>query len=360
LIVLIVLAAIGFLGVLEGVGVGLLLAVIFFVVNYSRIEVIKHSLSGVNFHSNVGRIQAYSQWLRRRGEWLHILQLQGFLFFGTANKLLDQVMQRLNAPDLVDPHYIVFDFRQVNGIDASTSISFQKIMQHAQAKDLILVFTQLKPEIQAQLEKTILTAETQPHWRVFPDLDRGVEWCEEQIIQRLSEVGLPAQARSAKQELEHLLSGSKRFAKLSAYLSEDQEDGPAEPISIAALQKYLEKMEFNEDEYLIRIAEPPRGLYFIETGRVTVQIELEDGKTIRLRRLDAGTTVGEMGLYLGTKTSASVVANELTTVYFLSVEHLRQMEDEDPEIASSLHKLIVRELAGRLLAYTETIDAFLR
>lgn len=54
-LVLVVLAITGAIGMLEGIGAGILIGVVLFVVNYSRTSVVRHSLSGAEFHSNVDR-----------------------------------------------------------------------------------------------------------------------------------------------------------------------------------------------------------------------------------------------------------------------------------------------------------------
>ncbi|NIW44428.1 MAG: cyclic nucleotide-binding protein, partial [Gammaproteobacteria bacterium] len=114
LLLLSILIIIGVFGFLEGVSVGLLIAVILFVVNYSRIDVVKHALSGANYQSNVDRAAPYQRLLRKKGDQLYILKLQGFIFFGTANNLLDQVRQRLNNSSLPALNYLILDFRFVN------------------------------------------------------------------------------------------------------------------------------------------------------------------------------------------------------------------------------------------------------
>ena len=54
-VVLLILVVIGVAGFLAGVGVGLAATIILFVVNHSRIGVVRSSLSGAEMRSNVGR-----------------------------------------------------------------------------------------------------------------------------------------------------------------------------------------------------------------------------------------------------------------------------------------------------------------
>ena len=360
-IVLLILVTIGAVGVLEGVGLGLALAVVLFIVNYSRIGVVKHALSGTSYQSNVERSSLYHQLLKKRGAWLYILELQGFVFFGTANKLLDQVRQRLDAPDRPMPRFILFDFRQVNGLDASAVLSFVKIKQQVQAQDIMLIFTHLSPPMTRQLERQVLTHEDQSAWRTFPDLDHGVEWCEEQIIQDFESVGLSDQPRTARRQLGALLSSSDKLAHLFEHLApQKQTRFPALPDELDGVLHYMEEQDVEQGQYLIRQGEKPAGLYFVAEGQVTAQVEGDDGCSVRLRTLRAGTVVGEMGLYLGTPASASVVAEQPSVVFYLSTRRLEEIEETAPHVTAALHKFIAQLQSERLASANDTLRALLR
>jgi len=361
MIALLILVAISMLGVMEGVGLGLILALVLFIINYSRISVVKHTLSGANYHSNVKRPRIYHQLLKRRGEWLYILELQGFIFFGTANRLLEQVRQRLDDSDLPSPRFILFDFRQVNGLDASAALSFVKIKQLAQDQNIVLIFTHLAPQMKLRLERQVLTDEDRSTWRTFADLDHGAEWCEEQIIQVFESVGISAETRADKRQLETFLSRSDKLANLFEQLTPESQARPqSHPGEMDNLMQYMEHKDVEEGHYLIQQGEEPTGIYFIEEGQATVQMNYDDGRTVRLNTLSAGTIVGEMGLYLGTPASASVVADQSTSIFYLSKKRLQEIEDKDPHITAALHKFIAQLQSERLAHATDTLRALLR
>jgi SulP family sulfate permease len=100
-------------------------------------------------------------------------------------------------------------------------------------------------------------------------------------------------------------------------------------------------------------------MYFIEAGLVSAQLELPDGNIIRLSSMRGGTTVGEMGMYLGNTRTASVTADRASIVYRLSKDALKEMEKKDPEVAALLHQWIARLLAERLADNNRTIEALL-
>jgi len=334
---ILILVVINTIGFLEGVGLGVVLAVILFAVDYSRINVVKHTLTGSTFHSNVSRPRLHQQLLRRRGDWLYILELQGFIFFGTAQKVLDMIRHRIDDSDLPPPRFLVLDFRLVNGFDSSAVLGFAKMKQLTEARGLTLIFTHLSPKMQRQIKKDILQEGEKPSLQVFADLDRGIEWCEDQMLTTFESLDFGATPLSLMKQLERALPPS---------------------VSAARLMSYFEEKKAEQGEYLIRQAEES-ALYFVESGQVTVQLEDGNGKITRLRTMRSGTVVGELGLYLHQKASASVIADGPCTLFYLPAKKLEEMENDAPEIASALHKFIAGILSERLIDTNDALQALI-
>ncbi len=85
-------------GYLEGLLLGVVASCIFFALNYSRVRVIKHSLTRQEYGSNVERSKEHTQLLQQAGNEIQILWLQGYLFFGSANRMLEEAKRRVDAP----------------------------------------------------------------------------------------------------------------------------------------------------------------------------------------------------------------------------------------------------------------------
>jgi SulP family sulfate permease len=337
LIMILILIVINTIGFLEGVGLGLVLAIILFVVDYSRINVVKHTLTGATFHSNVSRPRLYQQLLRRKGDWLYILELQGFIFFGTAQKVLDMIRQRIDDRNLPPVRFLVLDFRLVNGFDSSAVLGFAKMKQLTEARGLTLVFTHLSPKMQRQMKKEILREGEKRSLQVFADLDHGIEWCEDQMITTFQSLDFGATPLTMMKQLEEALPPS---------------------VSAVHLMTYFEEKKAEQGEYLIRQGEES-ALYFVESGQVTVQLEGGDGRITRLRTMRSGTVVGELGFYLRQKASASVIADEPCTLFYLPAKKLEEMEKDAPEIASALHKFIAGILSERLIDTNDALQALI-
>jgi SulP family sulfate permease len=128
---------------------------------------------------------------------------------------------------------------------------------------------------------------------------------------------------------------------------------------IDRLLKYLERREFREGEYLMKQDDPADEMFFVESGLVTIELEMPNNKRLRLRSIRGGATVGEIGLYLHNVRTASVIASRNSTVYRLSGLSLKEMQEKDPEIAALFHEWIVRLLAERLVDNNRTIEALM-
>lgn len=337
-IVLLILVVIATTNFLIGVGVGLVASIILFILSYSRINVVHHAVSGAEMRSNVERCAYHQRVLARElGQQIYILELEGFLFFGTANALLDQIRSRVETTDRPPLSYILLDFRRVTGLDSSAIISFVKGRHLAEARKITLVLTHLTKSMRQRLELDGIS-ETTPHVRFFPDLDHGLEWCETQLL-----------------EVEQITTLHTPVT-LSAQLA----DSGFEKNNTRRLLRYLERVAFKSGETLLHQGEEEDRLYFIEMGSVSVYLELDGQQRVRLQTLGLGTAVGEPGLYLGTRSSSSVMADSAVTAYLLTREALKEMKEQEPDLAAAFHEFSARLLSERLVATTRTLEAILK
>jgi len=274
--------------------------------------------------------------LRELGVHIHVLKLQGYIFFGTANALLEQVRARVNDTQQAPVYFVILDFRRVTGLDSSAVISFIKGEQLAQGQGISLLLVSVSDEIRGQFQRAgMLEDGKQVH--LFSDLDHGLEWCEDQLLKiNLVTVELPV--------------------TLGAQLVQSG----FEKADTARMMEFLEKREVRGGEYLIRQGDEADDLYFIESGGVSVYLELEDGKQVRLQSLSPGTVVGELGFYLDKGRSASVIADFSTTAYRLTRSALVEMRAKEPDLAAVFHEFVVRLLSERLIANNRLIEAVLR
>ena len=338
IIVLMILGVIFFVGFLEGVALGVVLAVVLFVVNYSRINVIKHVLSGANHQSTVDRPKLYRDLLQRKGHWLYMLKLQGFVFFGTANTLFHQFKDRIEDKTQQKPRYFLLDFHLVTGVDSSAMLSFQKMLQLAEQHEITLIFSSLSDVMKVRLSEEPFASQLGTRCMIFPDLDHGMEWYENQVIENFESVGFGVQPPTMTRQLRRMLPDRDAREQMMSFLQE---------------------INLEEGEVLFEQGAPPCGIYFVESGTLRVDLVKDVQRPVRLRTVHRGTILGELSTYLRTKTSGRVTANEPSKLFLLSPDKLDELEEQNPEVAAPFHRFMINLIAERLVGTTETMAVLL-
>jgi SulP family sulfate permease len=323
-VILVIIAAIGFL---EGVVAGIFIAAILFVISYSRIDAIKAILDGSMYHSKVDRPEAHRDLLHERGAEIYILRLQGYIFFGTIQNILERIRLRIKDQAQGPLKYLMLDFQRVKWLDSSAVFGITRLKQLAEANKILMVWTQIAPEIVTQLERGGLHDQADESFLFRETLDEGVEWCENKILAAEGIQDLTGAMEGAESQLQRV------FPSLDC---------------VSGLMKYLERRVVEEGEILIKQGDPSDDMYFVESGLITIELELPNGRRMRLRSIRGGATVGEMGIYLGDTRTAYVAASRHSIIHRLSLQSLRTMREKDPKIAALLHEWIARLLAERI------------
>lgn len=334
-VILFIIATVGFL---EGIAAGIFIAAALFVVSYSRVSVIKNTLDGSIYHSKVDRPKIHRDILHQHGSEIFIMSLQGFIFFGTIQGILDKLRARIADHSQGELSYIVLDFRRVTHLDSSAVFGITRLKQVAQANNILMVWTDVKPGMVKNLERGGLHDATDDTFIIKPTLDEGVEWCENRILAKRGMNDLTGFIERVEHQIKRVFPGLQ---------------------DVDRLLKYLERRELREGEVLMKQDDPAEEMYFIESGLVTIELELPNGKRMRLRSIRGGATVGEIGLYLGEARTASVIASRHSTVHRLTGQALKEMHENDPQIAALFHEWIVRLLAERIADNNRIIEALM-
>ena len=326
-VVLVILAGIVVWGFLPGVVLGLVLAVALFAVNYGRVELVREVAFGETYRSNVDRPADERAELRGLSDRVQILRMSGFVFFGSTNRLLAQIRRREEGA--TPPRFLVIDLRRVTGVDSSAVVSFVKMLRLAEAAGTEIVFTSASAPVRAQLVRGGVD-ETEGLVAFEPDLDRGLQRCEDALLSAPS-------LTEAKGE--HPAAGP---------------DGL--PPGLAA---HLERVSLAEGTVLLHQDDPPGDVYVLESGRLGVQTVTPEGTRLRLRTLRPGVVVGEITLYTGVARTADVVAEAPSVVLRIGRESIERLEAEEPELAAALHRWLATTMALRLTDRMRALDSIL-
>jgi SulP family sulfate permease len=315
-----------------GVVLGFVMACIAFALNTSRVRLLKLGLNRTVYSGSVDRPMVQQEHLVRHGMSIQIMWLHGFVFFGSAYRLLLQIQEIVNTQNGTC-RSLILDFRQVMGIDSSAVMSLCRLRQIAGRKGFAVVLSGVPPAVKSTLEVAGLIDQRKnssvpadpPPWLIFPDTDSALEWCEEKLLEEVTTQD--EEPDSADNWLALEIGNEELLPRLVAY---------------------LDLMNYQTGDYLIRQGEAGDSLYLLFAGRATVVLQTPQGAELRLRTMVGHTIVGEMGLYRALPRGASVRADQPTIAYRMSAEAMARMEREDPELAHAFHRLIIRTLAARL------------
>jgi SulP family sulfate permease len=253
---------------------------------------------------------------------VQILRVSGFVFFGSVSGLLERIRKRVEAGEL---RYLVVDLRRVTGMDSSAAMAFRKAANLAQANGFELVFAGVTEPVMTRLQRGGVVA-SDGVVRFEPDLDRGLQVCEDRLLASESVASEPGDALA---------------------------DMPA------GLRAFLARESLAEGTVLIHQDASPDDLFVLESGRLRVEMVTPEGARMRLRTVLPGVVVGEIAMYTGVPRTADVVAETSSVVLRLSRASIEQMEAAEPELAAALHRWLARTLSERLSDTMRAFDALL-
>jgi SulP family sulfate permease len=307
-------------GFIAGVLIGVIIGCATFAVSASRVSAVKFSFNGSEYRSSLDRGPQSLKTLARHGTEIQGLSLQSYIFFGSANRLYQQVKALLAKSR--ETRFLIFDFRLVTGIDSSAIHSFTQIKRVAEENGVRLVLVNMSPELMhAFRNRHFLDGDV----TLADDLDRALEACERSVIAA------------------HSVTGSGRLGVREWF---------TQALGSAALADELVarcvRLEFAKDEIIARQGEPADCMHFILEGRVGIILHAEDGRTVRVRSLGPQTTIGEMGLIAGQERSATIQAERDSVLYALSVEAYERLKAETPTLHQALLTYVVTVMAERL------------
>lgn len=150
----------------------------FFVVQNSQRRSIRTCYTGDTAISTVRRPAAHRAYIREVSKQTRIIQLQGFLFFGTISHVEDTIRSPVNDPTFhVHPvRFVVVDFSLVAGVDLSAAEAFVRVQRLLAAKGVVLVFCGIsRPEVGKALGSVGVLE--QPYVELFETLNDAME-CE--------------------------------------------------------------------------------------------------------------------------------------------------------------------------------------
>jgi len=327
-VVILILVVIIFSDILQGVTFGFFVAIILFVVNYSQLSVIKIETNGSDHASNVDRDLETRELLNKEGHRVLIMVLQGFIFFGTADKLITAIRDRIMGQEGSKFDFLVLDFHHVSQLDTSAIVTFSKLAQLSDRIGFHIVISSADEKSIKQLVKhgffTFGDQTLERHYK--EQLDTAVDWCERRILQDMN-------LNDEEQVLElHDVLGRIAY----------------EAADVKLLSDFFVVENRKSGEYLFMEGDSGESLYFVGSGTVVVVLQMPQQVERILRKYKAGAILGEMAIYTGENRTASVRIENDACLFRLDKEKLEEMSRRFPASTAALHTYIVKVLSERL------------
>jgi MFS superfamily sulfate permease-like transporter len=309
------------INVVLAVFIGILVAVFLFVLRMSRSNIRKSYRCDV-VRSRRFRSPTELEILHRQGGLVLAIELQGALFFGTA----DQLAQFVDA-ETAGTKALLLELRRVTEIDSTGARILGDIDAALRARSIKLAIV-----LSSRTETAARLADVFQHDRFFPDIDRAIEWAEDDLLREFDANGAT--------EL------SLGEVPLLRDFSSDQID---------ALRSWLEPVAWPAGHVVFRSGDLGSTLYLVTRGRASVHIVHGEGD-IRLVTFAPGAVVGELALLDRGPRSATVTVDEDLTGFALSAAAFDRLCQQQPDIAIKLLAALAHELSVRIRYANLTIQ----
>jgi sulfate permease, SulP family len=307
-------------GFIAGVLIGIVIGCATFALSASRIDSIKYSFDGSEYRSSLDRSRHDQAVLAAHGGQIQGLNLQSYLFFGSANRLYQHVKALLaRHPEC---RFLIFDFKLVTGIDSSAAYSFAQIKRAAHDRGIKLVLVHLPSAAEKALRSSEFISD---EVGIVPEQDHALEWCENEIIAQHQ--GLEREEASLRDWFTQILGAE-----------DDAEE----------LMRRCERLEVDAGEIIVSTGDAADSMHFILDGRVGIMIPAGEGRTTRVRSLGRYTTIGEMGLVSQALRSATIQAEIASVLYVLGTHQFEAIKSENPALGQKLLTYFVSVMAERL------------
>lgn len=313
-------------GLIAASAAGVGLAILLFVREQVGGSVVRRRTTGREMFSKQVRGPEEMAVLERCGDRTAVYELQGSLFFGTA----DQLYRALET-DLGTRTYLVLDMRRVQSVDYTAVHILEQIEDTLAERGGVLVFSHVPRRVPSgrdlakYLDEAGL-AGTEHRIRVFDQRNEALEWIEEQIL------AAEGMRRAEERPLE--------LRELEFFQGRKEE-------TIAALQSVVTARTCKAGEAVFRRGDVGDEMFLIRRGSVRIVLPME-GREHNLATFGRGSFFGELAFLDREPRSADAVALTDADLFVLSRSRFDAIASEHKRLAVQLFEGIARAIALRL------------
>jgi len=323
MVVCIILAVVIFVDFMVGILTGVVLTLLLFVLRYSMISAIHGRYSLREYRSSVERPLSDNKMLDAHGQGALLYTLRGFLFFGTANSILERIKHDL--ADMGERQAVLLDFKRVTGVDISALNTFLQIKQACEEAGVRLFYSAVPMDMQLQISALEAVSFDDGLPLFFDEMDFAVEFMEEALLRRHAP---DSTQRTVREQLQEILDNEGR---------------------VDLIMHALERVDCVAGEILFSQGERDDGFYILESGALSAYIESEGRARHRVKKFGPGSLIGELSMFIPSRRrTATVVADVDSVLYYLSAEVVSSDDLADSRLTSAINELIARALGMRI------------
>ena len=313
LIILIMFATIVVFGFLEGVGIGMLVTSAIFVISLSRVDVVRSRFTLRDRQSKKIRPVPDRAILLAEGERVQAYNLRGYLFFGSAYRLADQL--KLSVTEDPRPSCILLGFESVSGFDFSAVNAMVRFIRAADAVGVVVIVVGASERFEAELRSELPSA-VRDSVVMERDEDHALERCEEIVIANWRST-LGKEERLRHRLLEQVVDDFARHLDRQAQFEELLEE----------LEPWLETRKFAAGETLVDSGASRDGLLLLCEGRAS---QFDDSGS-RLVQFSRGDVIEPRGAFDTSAAAHATVADERCRTLVLGPDARSRLENENPQ-----------------------------
>jgi len=311
------------INLITAVTVGILIASAMFIARMSR-SIIKRKYSGSQINSRKMRSLQHAEYLEKTGEQIMVIELQGPLFFGSAETLAGEIEKMMRSTQ-----YCILNFRRVNHMDSTGANIISQIKRKMEKENKYLLLSHLRENrplwkfLEVMHDSELLESRT-----IFPDTDTALEWAEDHLLEKVN----PDAQSDEKKDLSRI----DIFREFSAE-------------ELKTIESRLTLHTYNRGQLVFSEGDDGRDLYLLTKGSMSVKIHLpERNRQKRIFTYTSGVVFGELSFLDGSSRSAGVWAEEDSKVLCLPFSQFQILRIEHPQIATKLITNLSLVLSRRL------------
>lgn len=328
----VVLAVVGValtVGLIAASAVGVVLSIMLFLREQVGGTVLRRKSFVAERSSTWYRPEHEMRILEAKGHSAVIFELQGSLFFGTAQQLY-----RILEPELQTVDYLILDMQRVQSIDVTAAHTLNLVRDELAERKVPLLFSSVREHLPngRNLREFLELAGLESDDKTvvfFPTLEVAIEWVEDHLLGE-NQAGLDEYLPPLELNEIELFKDSK-------------------PDTLVDLEACLEKRSWKAGETIFSRNDPSDDLFLIRKGEVKVMGHVGRGANLKhIATYGRGDFLGGLAFLDHRPRSNDAIAISDCDMYVLSLEKFNFLTEEHKRIALVLVTKLARMLAIRL------------